>query len=172
MKKIISIAAMLLLLGSSIFSQGNKSVFFELGGNGLGFSINYDARFSKSENGFGFRAGIGYFPAVNTGDADIFVPSTPSMLTIPVGINHLAGKAPHYFESGLGITYVNISGSFSSDFWGYSEDASGSAVGFIPSIGYRYAKAGKGFQGRAVISPIIGSGGFAFWLGLSAGIKF
>lgn len=155
-----------------MLGQDNKSVFFELGGNGLGFSANFDSRFSKAEKGFGFRAGIGFIPALNQGDADILFPSTPALLTIPFAINHLAGNAPNYFESALGLTYVHVSGTVSSDFWGYSEDVTGSAVAFVPSIGYRFARSGKGFQGRIFISPIIGSGGAAFWGGLSAGYKF
>ena len=171
MKKILFITVIVLFVSTTMFAQGNKSVFFELGGNGLVFSANFDARFTKSEKGFGFRAGIGFIPSINS-DADIVYPSTPSALTIPIAINHLAGKAPHYFESGLGITYVHVSGAVSSDFWGYSEDVTGSAVGFVPSIGYRYAKTGKAFQGRVCISPIISSGGASFWAGLSVGFKF
>ena len=172
MKKIFLITAIVLVIANTIYAQGNKSVFLELGGNGLVVSANFDARFTKSEKGFGFRAGIGFVPAVNTGEADVFVPSTPGALTIPIGINHLAGHAPHYFESGLGVTYVHVSGTVSSDFWGYSEDVTGSAVGFVPSVGYRYAKTGKAFQGRIFISPIISSGGASFWAGLSLGYKF
>jgi hypothetical protein len=172
MKKIFLITAIAIAIANAMFAQGNKSVFFEIGGNGLVFSANFDSRFTKSEKGFGFRIGIGFIPAINSGDADIFYPSTPSALTIPIGINHLAGNAPHYFESGLGITYVHVSGKVSSDFWGYSEDVTGSAIGFVPSIGYRYAKIGKAFQGRIFISPIISSGGASFWGGLSVGYKF
>ncbi len=170
--KIVSTIAIVLISINTVLAQGNKSVFLELGGNGIGFSLNFDSRFTKSEKGFGFRAGIGFFPAINEGDADIIAPSTPSLLSIPIGINHLAGNAPHYFESGLGITYVHVSGKVSSDFWGYSEDVTGSAIAFVPSIGYRYAKPGKAFQGRIFISPVIGSGGASFWAGLSVGYKF
>jgi len=171
MKKIYLTMLVVFTLVNTIFAQRNKSVFLELGGNGLGFSLNFDSRFKKSENGFGFRAGIGLVPAVNS-NADILYPSTPSILTIPFAINHLAGNAPHYFESGLGITYGHVSGSISSEFWGYNEDVTGSAVVFMPSVGYRFAKTGKAFQGRIIISPLIGSGGASFWAGLSVGYKF
>ena len=172
MKNIFLITATTLTFTSAINAQGNKSVFVELGGNGLVVSANFDSRFTNSEKGFGFRVGIGLIPAINAGDADIFFPSTPSALTIPIGVNHLAGNAPHYFESGLGLTYVHVSGTVSSKFWGYSEDVTGSAVGFVPSVGYRYAKEGKAFQGRIFLSPVISSGGASFWAGVSAGYKF
>ena len=75
-------------------AQGHQSVYLELGGNGLFISGNFDARFTKKENGFGFRMGLGMFPAT------IF---NSTFITIPVGLNHLAGKAPHHLESGMGL---------------------------------------------------------------------
>jgi hypothetical protein len=170
MKKLLLITLFAVLGTRTILAQGNKSVFLELGGNGLGISANFDSRFTKSEKGFGFRVGIGFIPGI-TGD-QFFFPSTPPILCIPVAINHLAGKAPHYFESGVGVTYVHISGTVSSSFWGFNENVNGSGVGFVPSLGYRYAKTGKAFQFRVVISPIIGSGGTSFWGGVSFGYKF
>lgn len=136
-------------------NRAAQSVFVEVGGNGVGFSANYDSRFNKSEKGLGFRVGIGIYPTI------------PSILTIPVGINHLAGKAPHYFESGVGVTYVSL---LSFSFFGSNVKANG--IAFIPSIGYRYQPSGKGFTGRVFISPLIASGGAQFFGGLSGGFKF
>lgn len=158
------------ILFATTYAQGNKSVFLEFGGNGLGLSANFDSRFKKSEKGFGYRVGIGCIPGTNS-SADIIYPSTPFFLTIPVGINYLVGKAPHYFESGLGLTYMYTSGTMTSDFWGYEEDVSGSYAAFVPSIAYRHAKAGKAFQYRIIISPVI-SNGAVFWGGLSVGYQF
>ena len=163
MKKFLFFAIAVFFI-NVLFAQGNKSFFFELRGNGILFSVNYDARFTKNENGFGFRAGIGIVPGSGS-DNDFF--TTTSFLTVPLGINYLLGRGPSYLELGAGATYVSGSVSlFGSD----NEKASG--VGFVPSIGYRYAKLGKGFQGRAFISPIIGSGGGVFWGGISIGYKF
>jgi hypothetical protein len=164
------LGAVIILSFNSVFAQATKSAFFELGGNGLGFSVNFDSRFTKSEKGFGWRAGIGWIPP--TSQADIVIPSTPSILTIPIGVNHLAGKAPNYFESGLGVTYAYVNGNISSDFWEYNEKVKGGTVLFIPSIGYRHAKTGKAFQWRIVVSPIISSPEISFWAGLSLGYKF
>lgn len=172
MKKILIITIIALIISNAIHSQGNKSVFFELGGNGLGFSANFDSRFAKAENGFGYRVGIGFFPAVDEGSADVLIPSTPAMLTIPVGINYVTGTGRHHLEAGIGATYVHMSGTISSDFWGFSDNVNGGGVGFVPSIGYRSGKVGKGLQFRAVISPVIGSGGTVFWAGVSFGYKF
>ena len=147
-----------LMMSHFIFAQ-TRSLFLEFGGNGYGLSANFDSRFGKKENGFGYRVGIGFSSRFDKVEADVI--SLPVDFTIPIGINHLAGKGPHYFESGLGLTF--ISGS---------EIGRGSELFFIPSIGYRYAKIGKGFQGRIVTTPLIGSGGIEFYLGASVGFKF
>src|SRR5574338_1326158 len=170
MKKIIMLSIILSAM-QDCFAQGNKSAYIEFGGNGIGISANFDSRFSKSEKGLGFRAGIGVLPGISatdlsSGQTDI---TTPAMLVIPIGINHLAGKAPHYFESGIGADYVNFSGKYS--FFGSDVGIKGGTVLFVPSIGYRYAKTGKAFQGRIFLSPLIGSGGIIPWVGFSAGYK-
>ena len=164
MKKLIAIAILSSTL-STAMAQANKSVFFEIGGNGLGFSANFDSRFTKSEKGFGFRAGVGIIPPINA-----ILVETPSMLTVPLVINHLAGNGPNYFESGIGITYVHISGDI--DFWGVSEETKKSVFAFVPSIAYRHARTGKAAQWRAVLSPILVNGTVAFWAGISIGYKF
>ena len=151
-------------------AQGNKSIFLELGGNGLGISANYDARFTKSEKGLGFRAGIGVFPGAKAGDNNLTIFSWPTILSIPVGLNYLSGKAPHYLESGLGATYLYGKGRFTFFFFG--TDGTLRTIVFIPSVGYRYAKVGKSFQARIFISPYIFSGGASFFGGFSCGYKF
>lgn len=149
-------------------AKSARSLFFELGGNGIFFSANYDARFSKSEKGLGYRAGIGIVPGV-----DFIFFKTSTFLTIPLGLNYLAGKGPGYFEAGLGGTFISGSAGLGSLFEGLDNNGTihASGFGFIPSAGYRYAAIGKRFQGRIFISPIIGSGGSVFWMGLSAGMK-
>ncbi len=153
-----------------LFAQGNKSVFLELGGNGLGFSVNFDARFTKVEKGLGFRTGIGFFPGVRIGNDSSAIFAWPTIFSFPVGLNYLVGKAPHYFEGGLGVTYLYAKGNFAF-FFLEGEDMLSTFM-FIPSAGYRFAKPGKSFQGRAFISPCIYSGGVSFYGGFSAGIKF
>ena len=128
-------------------------VFGEFGGNGLVFSANYDTRFKQSQSGPGGRIGIGFFGGDGGG-----------IVTFPIGLNFLNGRNGNYFETGLGITIVTITGS---DFGGIT----GSVI--VPSVGYRYQSMTEGFTGRVAITPLIGtSGGFAFWAGISAGYKF
>jgi hypothetical protein len=163
-----------LLFSVQVFSQkesgsssGAKSFYGELGGNGIGISANYDSRFTKSEKGIGYHIGIGFVPGF-----DIFFFKTSSFLTIPFGINHLAGRAPNYFESGLGATFLSGKvGSFFGGIFGDDETDINTFV-FIPSIGYRFAPAGKNMTARVFISPAFGNGGGSFFGGISLGYKF
>lgn len=167
MKKILILLISTLLITRASMAQNNQSVFFELGGNGIGLSVNYDVRFKKTEEkGFGFRAGLGYFPAINGG----FI-ATPNIYTVPVAVNYLAGKAPHYFETGMGVTYGYFSGTASQLF--LNSHFSGSFFAFIPNVAYRYAPSGKAFQARLSISPFVAAnGGAALYGGISFGFKF
>jgi hypothetical protein len=170
MKKISALLICCLIVSGILVAQGGKSVFLEFGGNGLGFSVNYDARFTKIEKGPGFRAGVGVFPGLNIGNNGSSIFSWPTILSIPVGVNYLFGKAPNYFEAGLGTTYFYAKGHFTFFFLG--TDGTLRQFVFIPSAGYRFAKPGKAFQGRVCISPYIIKNRINFYVGASCGYKF
>lgn len=132
-----------------------KVVYGEFLGSGLIFSAHYDFRFAKKQNGWGMRAGLGFFGGSGGG-----------ILTVPIGFNHLAGKGPHYFESGLGYTLATFTGD--TDFL----DGSGSLL--FPSVGYRYQPLSKGFVARVYLGPLVGlqeGSGWFFWGGFSLGYK-
>lgn len=146
-----------------------KTFFGELGGNGIGFSANYDSRFAKSEKGFGYRIGLGFFPGI-----DLLIIKSSTILAVPFGINHLAGNGPSYFESGLGVTFVSGSVGPGSLFEGWNDGTTehGNGLAFIPSIGYRYAAFEKnGIVGRFTICPIFAAGASNFWIGISGGLR-
>jgi len=150
-------------------SKPAKTFFGELGGNGIGFSANFDSRFAKSEKGFGYRIGLGFFPSI-----DLLIIKSSSILAIPFSINHLAGKGPSYFESGLGVTFVSGSVGPGSLFEGWTDGTTehGNGLAFIPSIGYRYAAfEKKGIVARFTVCPIIAAGTSTFWIGISGGLK-
>jgi len=162
MKKLFKLHSIVLLIGltiagQSVMAQGNKSVFVEFFGNGLGISANFDCRFSKKENGLGFRAGIGYMPPTFFSNG---------FATFPIGINHLLGKGPHYLESGIGVTIIPGVTVFGDN------EFRTSGIIYMPSLGYRYARNVKGFQGRIFASPMVAEGEFQFFYGLSGGFKF
>lgn len=149
-----------------LLAQKSKSVFFEVGGNGGLFSVNFDSRLTNTEKGLGYRAGFGLIPPV----IRLFV-SRPTIWTVPVGLNYLVGGNSHYLETGVGATYYFFKGTVSS-VWGINDNAKGNGVLFIPSLGYRFAPAGRSVQARAFICPLINSSGAIFYWGFSGGYKF
>jgi hypothetical protein len=87
-------------------------------------------------------------------------------VSIPIGINYLAGKSSHYFEAGLGATIYTLKGLTL-----FNEDLHEGGVIFVPGVGYRYQPLQNGFTFRIFVSPLIGNGS-TFWAGISAGYKF
>lgn len=142
-------------------SLSAPNIFLELGGNGIFLSINYDRRFSKKQNGLGYRLGVGLIPSLDFGIA-----GTSTILVIPFGLNYLAGKGSHYFEAGAGGTFVSGNAEILGD------DSKGSGIAFVPSLGYRYQPQIRGFTGRAAITPFITGEGTVILVGISGGIRF
>ena len=166
MKTKLIILSALIFTGLLSYSQENKiepvskraqSAFLELGGNGIILSANYETRFAKKQNGFGGRIGLGIV-------TDFLDPT--SGLTIPVGINYLAGKRNHYLEAGLGATIYTLKGLTL-----FKDNINEGGVIFVPSLGYRYQPLDGSFVFRIFASPLIGEGS-TFWAGLSIGYKF
>ncbi len=134
-----------------------SQVYFELGGAGIIYSFNYDGRFSKYENGLGFRLGIG--GASVEGDGYI---------AVPVQINYLAGTRGKYIEVGGGATYAP-----GLHLFGDNKD---NTIYGTMSIGFRKQPVGKkGFTFRAAFMPLIGfasGGSFLPFAGVSWGYRF
>ncbi|MDP4285811.1 MAG: hypothetical protein Q8891_15445 [Bacteroidota bacterium] len=156
MKKII----VLLFASSAIFGttygQGAaKAAYVEIGGPGLA-SVNFDMRFSPTQNGAGFRFGVGAFSI-----------SGIKAVTVPVGLNYLIGKKSSFFELGAGYTYLSVSSSSKSTTKNFNE-----SFGNL-TISYRYAPAKKGFFFKAELTPVF-SGNFflPYFAGLGFGYKF
>ena len=143
-------------LGINIaFSQSAKALYFELGGPGLA-SFNFDARFSKKEDGIGGRIGFGGFSIDRTG-----------AVFIPVGLNYLIGKdGKNYFELGGGVTPVFTFDNYNSS------DAFSTTFGHL-DFGYRLQPKDGGFFFRAAINPVFGKGFFfPYYGGVAFGYKF
>lgn len=137
-------------------SASASQLYFEAGGSAVIYSLNFDSRFGKKENGLGFRVGAGGASSDGTG-----------YLAIPLQLNYLLGENGKYLELGAGATYVNVSGD---DFFFDSEST---AVANLV-IGFRsqpFAK--KGITWRVAFTPFIGGGvGFAPFAGASIGFRF
>ncbi len=130
----------------------NRSIYGEGGGGGLIFSANYDSRFPGTEN-VGYRLGVGFYPGSNN-----FV------VTVPVGLYYLLGKAPNYFEMEVTAAVATSEANFKSH---------KSNFFFYPHIGYRYNKNTKGFFFKVEVGPLFVAGkvypfpglGFGYTLG-------
>lgn len=124
---------------SQVPRHRQTTLFYELGGMSLTLvNVNIDRRFKSGMDGLGWRAGIGYsFPSV----------------TMPIGVNYLLGKRKHFFELGLGATFVldfHASGSKSKE-RGFCLDVAGTSC-----LGYRYQPlSGKGFTWGAGFAPLL-----------------
>lgn len=116
-----------------------QTVFAELLGPGLLLSANYDRRFEKRTDGFGFRVGI---TPILPGEIRGFIGI--------LGINHLVGnnKKGRFFETGLNFSYLSISdrNTFSSNRY------DGSFISL--NLGYRSQPVQGGFCFRGGINPI------------------
>ena len=87
----------LLAISTTLIAQNNfrkNDVYFELLGNGIGASLNYERQL-QAKPGFGVRVGIGYF----SGDEKFRV-------SIPIGVNYLfrLGSDKSFLEAGVGGT--------------------------------------------------------------------
>ena len=155
MRKYLILLALGTIFTKAAYSQGAKSVFFEIGGPGLA-SFNFDTRFGPKEDGFGGRVGVGGFKIDEVG-----------IVFIPVGLNYLLGKdGRNYFELGGGVTPVLVSDENDAD-GNFSE-----TFGWL-NFGYRMQPAAGGFTFRAFITPVFGNGFFIpYYGGVSFGYKF
>lgn len=134
-----------------------QAIYGGIMGEGLVFSVNYDTRFNKSDKGLGMHVGLGYFGLFSYG-----------VMTLPVGLNYLGGKAPNYLEVGLGVTMVK-------EMDGYSKSTLIDGTAVMPTIGYRYQTEKNGFTARFVITPLFNPKDptiAVFYGGIGFGYKF
>ncbi|MEJ7559635.1 MAG: hypothetical protein WKF66_15105 [Pedobacter sp.] len=143
---------------ASVVEKRAQNVFVEIGGQGLLFTANYDTRFFKQRNGLGGRAGIGY---ISIDDENV--------TTVPIALNYLLGKGKHFFEIGLGATFIGSSEGTSILF---DDDSEGTVLGTM-SFNYRLQPVDSGFSLRAGFNPIFNSRDFIpYFAGLSLGYTF
>ncbi len=133
-----------------------QAIYLDLGGPGGAYSLNYDINFDAAPGGFGVRAGLSYMSFGGVG-----------LFTFPVMGNYLFGNGNHFFEVGLGATYMKLSAEGDALF------IDGSGIVGTMNIGYRYQPQDGGFLFRAGLSPMFGGFGFyPLWGYLSFGYSF
>ena len=160
-----------------------QSVYVELGGAGLPYSVNYDFRFDKSRiDSWGMRIGAGGWAVKNGGY------SSTSILTVPLQFTRLLGKDKHYFEVGGGATFMRYRRTYND--WGFGGGGGGNPVTFSNwdfildtgetpalmgtlNLGYRRIPTDGGFTFRANLNPIFNHNGFwPLWFGVGFGYAF
>lgn len=161
----LTIAGLVTVVVPEAQAQGN-TIFLELGGNGLLYSINYEKSLPSK---VALRAGFGYMSvSATSGGAG----ANASVVTIPLTFSYLAGSGSAKFEVGAGATMTRFSGSAST---GFGDEISAGA--FVPVgtfiAGLRLAPAGGGFNFKLNFTPFWHPDvGFFPWGGLAFGIGF
>ncbi|HLF47279.1 MAG TPA: hypothetical protein VI548_12700 [Chitinophagaceae bacterium] len=154
------------------FSVHAAQVQFEILGPAGLFSLNFDSRFAKKENGTGFRIGLGGAPLGLSGSNSC---NSGIQISVPAGLNYLIGNGPHLFEAGAGAVLSIISATkiycpgFDSGF--FSDDT---APYTYLLAGYRYQPVKKkGTTFRIFGSPLFQNDfPVKFWGGISVGHRF
>jgi len=166
MKKLLILFVIVFISYGSIQAQvaertRSQGIFVEVLGNGFIYSVNYDTRFSQGFDGWGGRAGIGYIAIDDV-----------RFTAMPFLVNYLFGKEKHFFEVGVGTTFLVASESNGT--YGPVGDRE-RGTGFIGamSLGYRMEPTDGGFMFRAGLTPIFSSSTFwPLWPQVSFGYAF
>ena len=149
-KRMLTAASLTLILSSG-FAQSN-TIYFELLGNGLLYSLNYDRMVTDN---ISVRAGYGGL-TVSQMRADPtgfgIITEDVKITMIPVLANYLRGEGNHKLEMGAGVVLVSV------DWTGTMEELGSfslGADGAIPTgnFGYRYQKSEGGFFFKASLCP-------------------
>ncbi len=139
-----------------------NSIFLEVGGNGIVYSINYDRLFDFSNKIKGSaRIGVNYFENFNNNESRIF--------GIPVEFSGLysISKNKHFLELGTGLTYFNSKK--------FKESQNENVFIFALRLGYRYQNPEGGLFLKAGFTPLNNFPDFEFWVligGISIGYTF
>lgn len=142
-----------------------NSIFVELLGNGILYSLNYDHKFFDHASA---RIG-GMFLSYPKNDVNNDNGRTILVL-VPIMVNYLVGNGNSRLEVGGGILAGGTNGSAQIENERISEARGGGA--FTGNIGYRLQPRDGGFLFRIGFTPVISSAGFLPWAGLSLGATF
>jgi hypothetical protein len=153
------IAVAVFVLGARLAypQESHHAAYLELGGNAVVPSINYERR--ADDNWYG-RVGLSLVrgESADRTATTFIIPVTASWVSRPT--------ANHHLEVGGGLT---LAAGDRQDLYGVSGDDKYSALLATGIVGYRYQKPSGGFQFRAALTPVVGSGIAAPWVGVSFG---
>lgn len=155
------LASCFLLTAISQTSLKSNTVYFELGGNALFTSINYERQVLRNVN-LNLHVGTGIYGV------------KPTYLTIPFGVRYLLKltNSNSFIDFGFGATYSKADVELyaivehrnpnykNTNYWNY-----------IPSVGYRKLTK-KNLVYRFSLTPVINHNDFLPFLGFSIGKNF
>lgn len=170
-RRIVAFALCLLpaFAAPSRADEAANTIHFELLGNGILYSINYDRLFTHHFSG---RVGWMYLSGDATSDDPTDPKVTVSMNLIPVTVSYLGGPGDHRLEVGGGPVLAYLSADVDDGVQGVSASGLASIVGML---GYRFQPMDGGFNFRAVFTPhlvIDAEEPLLPWGGLSLGYTF
>ncbi len=159
MKQLLALCISTFVLSTSICQTNSKKndIYFELGGNGLFASVNYERQLTTTPK-LGVRLGLGYYT------------ENAFYLSVPVGVNYLfpLKNKNSFVECGFGATWTYVNGNlFAKD----NNLKADNFINYIPSIGYR-VHTNRNVMWRINVSPIINTKTFFPWIGFSLGKRF
>lgn len=176
MKKLQLFTILILLGGNSVlYSQPferpstyeipKQSIYLELGGNGIFYSLNYDVLF---KNGYGIRLGGSYlyssFGRTIGGERGPYsrIGESNALIGVVMG-QKMFGDTSSKFEMGAGFMFGTI---YDAENWDYIKPP-----GLTFSAGYRLFPDDPGkFTFKAAFTPIIDRDGFHPRFGISLGV--
>ena len=126
-------------------SISKNTLFAEVWGNSIFYSINYDRILINQEKWkFTGRLGFGYYYVRDR---------KYSVLSFPSEFTFLIGRSKHFFETGLGVSdYVETS---SREYYYFPDDKALHSVYLFCRFGYRYQRPQGGFFLKAGLTPLV-----------------
>ena len=147
----------------------HNSIYLELLGPGLLYSLNYEYRFTEHISA---RAGLSVW-SIDSLDLLVLQIKKFSYKSFPLMVNYMTGSRASHLEAGVGIMPLFVRGDFSVFYFlGESENNRVTAILGIATIGYRYQRRESGFIFRADATPVFNRSGIYVGFGLSLGYGF
>ena len=138
-----------------------NSIYLELLGSGLVYSINYERSINQFLSGrIGFMYDLLHLVIGDDEDEE------DRLNMLPLMLNYMPGESKHKFEIGLGMAFVFTRGEF-DDVGIFDSDTK--LVG-AAAIGYRIQPESRGMLFRVSFTPFFGDEGVLPWGGLSFGV--
>ena len=163
-RQILIFVFLTLTITSYLFGQNNtnkfNTVYFELGGNGLFLSANYERQILKKTR-LHMHFGTGIYGV------------DPSVLTIPFGVNYLLKlkKINSYIDFGFGVTYTKEDVKLYTIVDRPNNIVNSDFINIIPSIGIRH-RTDKNFMYRFSLTPVFNQYSGLPFFGFSIGKSF